>query len=177
MPPGQNKPIIGISSCLLGEPVRYDGNHKHAPPIIEHLTHHFSFHSFCPEVAIGLGVPRPPIHLILKQQQIYCVDVSDPSIDVTEQLIQCSQQQDWQQTLCGYIVKARSPSCGWKSTPVTQTKETTPSLFDSGVYTAQLIKRFPDLPIIEEEQLIDVNCREVFIRRVLSYERKKRNAG
>ena len=177
MPSDQNKPVIGISSCLLGEPVRYDGKHKHAPPIIEHLAKHFSFHSFCPEVEIGLGVPRTPIHLILKQQQIYCVDVADPSIDVTEQLMQCCQQQDWLHTLCGYIVKARSPSCGWKSTPVTPIKETIQPLFNSGIYTAQLDKRYPDLPIIEEEQLNDVNSREDFIRRVLAYERNKRNAG
>ena len=172
-----NKPVIGISSCLLGEPVRYDGNHKHALPIIEHLTQYFSFHSFCPEVAIGLGVPRPPIHLIEKHQQIYCVDVSDPSIDVTKQLIQCCQQQDWQHTLCGYIVKSRSPSCGWKSTPVTSTKETALPLFDSGIYTAQLIKRYPDLPIIEEEQLNNINCREGFIQRVFAYEHNKHYPG
>lgn len=169
----QDKPVIGISSCLLGEPVRYDGNHKNAQPIVEHLTQHFSFQSFCPEVAIGLGVPRPPIHLIKKQQKIYCVDVSDPSIDVTEQLIQCCQQQDWQQTLCGYIVKARSPSCGWKSTPITLIKDISPPLFGSGIYTAQLIKRYPNLPVIEEDQLNDAICREDFIRRALSYEHNK----
>ena len=168
-----NKPVIGISSCLLGEPVRYDGNHKNALPIFEHLAQHFSFQSFCPEVAIGLGVPRPPIHLIKKQQQIYCVNVSDPSIDVTEQLIQCCQQQDWQKTLCGYIVKARSPSCGWKSTPVTLTKETSQPLFDSGIYTAELINRYPNLPIIEEDQLNDATYREDFIHRALTYERNK----
>jgi len=168
-----NKPVIGISSCLLGEPVRYDGNHKHALPIIEHLAQYFSFHSFCPEVAIGLGVPRPPIHLIKKHQQIVCVDVADPSIDVTEQLIQCCQQQDWQDNLCGYVVKARSPSCGWQSTPVTLTTKATQPLFDSGIYTAQLIKRYPNLPVIEEEQLNNAIYREDFIQRALTYERNK----
>ena len=157
----------------MGEPVRYDGNHKQAIPIVEHLAQHFSFYSFCPEVAIGLGVPRPPIHLIKKHQHIICVDVSDTSIDVTEQLMQCCQQQDWQHNLCGYIVKARSPSCGWKSTPVTSTTETTQPLFDSGIYTAQLIKLFPNLPIIEEDQLNDAICREDFIQRALTYDRNK----
>ena len=168
-----NKPVIGISSCLLGEPVRYDGKHKHALPIIEHLAQNFSFHSFCPEVAIGLGVPRPPIHLIEKHQQIYCVDVSDPSIDVTKQLIQCCQQQDWQHSLCGYIVKARSPSCGWQSTPITPTKETSPPFFGSGIYTDQLIKQHPNLPVIEEEQLNNPIFLEDFIQRALMYKHNK----
>ena len=65
-----NKIIIGISSCLLGEKVRFDSGHKKNQYILNTLSQFFDFHPFCPEVAIGLGIPREPIRLVVKNEKI-----------------------------------------------------------------------------------------------------------
>ena len=77
---------IGISSCLLGELVRFDGSHKRDAYINGTLTHYFDFRPCCPEVAIGLGIPRPTIHLVKMNNEIRCVGVKDPELDVTDRL-------------------------------------------------------------------------------------------
>jgi len=101
---------IGISSCLLGENVRFDGGHKRDAYIVGTLSDYFEFHSFCPEVAIGLGIPRPTIHLVKIDQTLRCVGVKDPSMDVTERLRESAEQQKVAQAeLCGYILKKDSP--------------------------------------------------------------------
>mgnify|MGYP003486032397 CR=1 FL=1 len=77
---------IGISSCLLGQEVRFDGGHKHNGYITESLGQFFEFVPFCPEVAIGLGIPRPPIRLVRHGQAIEARGVKDPALDVTDKL-------------------------------------------------------------------------------------------
>ena len=76
--PDESRPTIGISSCLLGNEVRFDGGHKHSHYITSTLGEHLDFESWCPEVAIGLGTPRKPIHLI-SQQDTICLLYTSPS--------------------------------------------------------------------------------------------------
>ncbi|MGM0595251.1 MAG: DUF523 domain-containing protein, partial [Pseudomonadota bacterium] len=77
---------LGISSCLLGEEVRFDGGHKRDNYILGTLADYFSFQPVCPEVAIGLSIPRPPIRLVQFDDGIHVVGVKDQSIDVTDKM-------------------------------------------------------------------------------------------
>ena len=104
---------LGISSCLLGEPVRYDGGHKQNRYIMDTLGQYFVFRSFCPEMAIGLGAPRPTLQLVKRGDRLEARGVKDESLEVTDELIDIAEQQKaWHEEICGYIVKKGSPSCG-----------------------------------------------------------------
>ncbi len=157
---------LGVSSCLLGEHVRYDGGHKHNAYIVGTLSDYFTFESFCPEMAIGLGVPRPAIHLVKQSNDdIRCVGVKDSRIDVTEQLVECTDsQKSWHESLCGYILKKDSPSCGMERVKLYTNNQ--PRREGVGIYAGQLIKNLPYLPVEEEGRLGDARLRENFIQRV-----------
>jgi uncharacterized protein YbbK (DUF523 family) len=165
---------LGVSSCLLGERVRYDGGHKLDPDIEKNLGEIFEFRAFCPEVAIGLGVPRPPMRLIIEDNTrgMRCVVSEDTRQDYTRALRQCANEQlGWQQKVYGYILKSGSPSCGVKDVKVyTQDQE-----YDNGVgiYAAATQGNFPDLPMEDEKRLKDSVIRENFTRRVISYWRSR----
>lgn len=159
---------VGISSCLLGEKVRYDGGHKRDPTVTEILSKYFTFHSFCPELEIGLGVPRSPIRLTRRDgREIRCVAVDESSIDYTDSLRSCADEQGhWHQKLCGYILKAGSPSCGKERVKVWC--GTASSEDGVGVYAARLMQNYPDLPVETEDSLADSGLREAFIQRVFA---------
>lgn len=156
---------IGISSCLLGQRVRYDGGHKHDAYITGTLAEYFEFHPFCPEVAIGMGTPRPTIQLVKKEQTIRSVGTKNPEHDVTDALRHYAEQQKSMQTeLCGYILKKDSPSCGMERVKVYLNEQ--PQRIGVGIYAEILIRNNPLLPIEEEGRLGDARLRENFIQRV-----------
>ncbi len=160
---------VGISSCLLGEKVRFDGQHQLQPYIEQTLGRYFEFRSFCPEVAIGLGIPRKPIRLLRNNDEIRCVGLSDSSLDYTQQLIDCAtDQHTWLQSVCGYILKKSSPSCGMERVKVYDDADRggRASRDGVGIYAATLMRDFPDLPVEEEGRLGDAVLRENFIQRV-----------
>jgi uncharacterized protein YbgA (DUF1722 family)/uncharacterized protein YbbK (DUF523 family) len=160
-----DKIYVGISSCLLGHQVRYDGAHKYHSYIEQTLGHHFEFKAFCPEVESGMSIPRPSVHLRETADGIRCVGVKDPSLDVTEQLRQSATQQDrWIKGLCGYILKKDSPSCGMQRVKVY--KNDVPIRMGTGIFADYLQKTFPYLPIEEEGRLGDPLLRENFVQRV-----------
>lgn len=160
-----NKIPIGISSCLLGEAVRYDGGHKRDAYIISTLGQYFSFHAFCPEVAIGLGVPRPTLHLIKQHNEIHCVEIKHPEKNVTFALNAYAQQNQAKfSNLCGYILKKDSPSCGMERVKVYQNNM--PKREGIGIYAKQMMRNNPLLPVEEEGRLGDALLRENFIQRV-----------
>ncbi len=161
---------IGISSCLLGEEVRFDGGHKKNSYITGVLTQHFTFVPFCPEVAAGLGTPREPIRLLREGDDIKCVGVKTPEWDVTEQLEAVAKpKRDWQNSLCGYILKKDSPSCGMERVKVYN--KGAPNRSGVGLYAQGLMSNFPHLPVEEEGRLEDPHLRENFIQRVYVYRR------
>lgn len=157
---------IGISSCLLGQDVRFDGGHKRDAYITGTLSEYFEFHPFCPEVAIGLGIPRPAIHLIKDDQgEIRCVSNKDPQLEFTARLRDYAQQVSEQHAgLCGYIVKKGSPSCGMSRVKIHGNPQHARQ--GVGIYTAQLLHNHPTLPVEEEGRLGDSGLRENFIQRV-----------
>ena len=104
---------IGISSCLLGEKVRFDSGHKRNAFVNGVLSNYFEFSGFCPEVDIGLSIPREPIRLVTIDDKVHCVGTKTKTLDVTEDLYHSAdEQKDWHRDLCGYILKKGSPSCG-----------------------------------------------------------------
>ena len=165
-----NKITLGVSSCLLGEKVRFDSGHKKNQYLLNVLSRYFEFHPFCPEVAIGLGIPREPIRLVEKDNQVICVGTKNTELDVTKQLIEIAdEQQHWQQQIAGYILKKDSPSCGMERVKLYKTQM--PERIGVGIYARRLMENFPHLPIEEEGRLNDLAIRENFIQRVYIYAR------
>jgi uncharacterized protein YbbK (DUF523 family) len=157
--------------------VRYDGTGKHALELVAVLRERFELRGFCPEVAIGLGVPRETIELIASDGgDIRCVGTVTVELDVSERL---SASVDTQLALfaqlSGYLVKARSPSCGLDSTPFYSAGppgQRTPIGHDSGLFTAALRKRFPQLPIAQEDTLADPLALDRFMAQTEQYYRQ-----
>ena len=162
---------IGISSCLLGQKVRFDANHKEQRFITHKLTKIFEFVPVCPEMAIGLGVPRTPIHLVGDQQTQRVVNVKDELLDVTEQLVEFGQKTAKKlDFISGYIFKKGSPSCGLFNVKIYKSK-TQVLNSGTGVYARQIIDANPLLPVEEEGRLKDDKLRHNFLQRVEVYHR------
>ncbi len=162
---------IGISSCLLGQAVRFDGGHKRNNYVIDTLGRHFEFVPVCPEVAIGLGTPRQPVRLVGDARRPRVVGTKDPTLDVTAAL------QDYGRTkaaelhdLSGYILKRGSPSCGMERVKV-YSGHGGPPRHGVGVYAREIMEQLPALPVEEEGRLMDPVLRENFIQRVFVYHR------
>ncbi len=165
-----NKISIGISSCLLGHKVRFDSGHKNNSYINNTLSEYFDFIPFCPEVEIGLGIPRETIRLVLLDDKVHCVGSKNPDLDVTDRLKDCAEEQKtWQQNLSGYILKKDSPSCGMER--VRLYKGDMPDRIGVGIYAQKLMENYPNLPVEEEGRLGDAILRENFIQRVFIYAR------
>jgi len=165
------KPLIGISSCLLGEPVRYDGADKRDDYLTTILAMHFDLRPFCPEVAIGLGVPRPRIQLINIAGSIRVRGVQEPDSDFTHALTDIADQQSsGHAALSGYVLKSNSPSCGLDRVNV-QNAQGSAVQFSSGAYAVRLRQNFPLLPMEDECRLHEPCWRENFITRVYAYAR------
>lgn len=165
---------IGISSCLLGHEVRHDGGHKRNPYILNTLSRYFDFRPLCPEAAIGMGVPRPPIRLSRQGNEIRLVGSRDPELDVTERMHEFSHQAVAQMhDLSGYILKKDSPSCGMQRVRIYNDKGQADKN-GSGLFAERLMHAHPSLPVEEEGRLMDPMLRENFIERVFIYYRWQR---
>ncbi|MFC1684441.1 DUF523 domain-containing protein [Pseudomonadota bacterium] len=163
------KPRVGISACLLGEPVRYDGGDKRDPCITDTLADCFEWLPVCPEVGAGLGVPRPPVKLVAESGQLLALGVDNPSLDVTDALESFSRA--WLEELSdlsGFILKSRSPSCGLHDTLRFDAQGEEQGRGD-GLFTRILIQCYPHLPVEDENGIHDPVRRKRFISRVLTY--------
>ena len=165
----QTKPRVGISACLCGDRVRYDGRSKGLPELISVLEEQLELQKICPEVAIGMGVPRAPIQLIRDIDKIEARGVENPANNVTGELKDYassliktySRSNADNPPLCGFIFKARSPSCGVGSTPVY--KENSAVDIGSGIFAHQIQQQLPWLPIAEEEGLLQPEQQRRFV--------------
>ena len=156
---------IGISSCLLGQNVRFDGGHKRDAYITGTLSQYFEFHPFCPEMGIGLGTPRPTLHLEKIDNAVRCTGVKDNTVDVTERLRDYAEhQKNLHADLCGYILKKDSPSCGMEKVKIYVND--IPNRKGVGIYAEEMMRSNPLLPVEEEGRLGDAALRENFIQRV-----------
>jgi uncharacterized protein YbgA (DUF1722 family)/uncharacterized protein YbbK (DUF523 family) len=156
---------VGISACLLGQEVRFNGGHKLHSYIQRTLGEYFEFRSFCPEVDIGLGIPRRPIRLVQRQDAVVCVDIEDYTLDYTQRLLDSADAQTrWVAQMCGFIFKRDSPSCGMERVKVYEGQGTTKD--GVGIFARRIMQMFPELPVEEEGRLGDAVLRENFIQRV-----------
>lgn len=165
-----NKILLGASACLLGELVRYDGGHKRHAEIVA-LGQCFDFLPLCPEVAVGLGVPRPPIQLVaVDAGPPRALGVADAGLDPTDALEAFGQASARPlQQACGYLFKSRSPSCGLHDVPVMEGGETRRD--GRGVYARALLQALPWLPVEDENGLADPLRRECFFEQVYALHR------
>lgn len=161
---------VGISGCLLGEKVRFDGGHKRDKYICDILGDVFEFVSVCPEVDIGMSTPRPPIRLVGDPESPRLVGVKDPSLDVTDDMQRYAKNKVKEfDNLSGYILKRASPSCGMERVKVY--RKNMPSKQGRGLFAQALMTAYPILPIEEEGRLNDPILRENFLERVFIYRR------
>ena len=163
---------IGISACLLGEKVRYDGNHKRDAYLVEVFGRHVTWVPVCPEVEMGLGVPRETMRLEQHRGEIRLITPKTRA-DHTDRLRTFAAQRLAslsRECLCGYILKKGSPSCGMERVRLYPTTGA-PNRSGQGLFAAALMHRFPHLPVEEEGRLQDPRLRENFVTRVFAYQR------
>lgn len=163
---------IGISTCLLGENVRFDGGHKKDAYLTAALAPFVEWVAVCPEVEIGLGTPREPIRLAGKAESPRLATVKT-NIDHTSRMksyAQAKVEQLKHYDLNGYILKKDSPSCGMERVKVYHDSGA-PSKTGVGIFAAVLLEKMPHLPVEEEGRLHDPRLRANFIVRVFSHDR------
>ena len=165
-----SKPRIAISACLTGHSVRYNGGHKASDLCRTQLEAHFEWVPVCPEVAIGLGIPRDPIRLVGNPEQPEVVGTRNPGMDLTGPLRTYGEQMAGElDDICGYIFMQKSPSCGLERVKVYQDNGHPAFHGGRGVYAHAFCSLRPDLPVEEEGRLHDAVLRENFISRVYAY--------
>ncbi len=162
------KPLVGVSQCLLGEAVRYDGQSKANQIILEQLSQIFEFLPVCPEVEAGLSIPRPPVRLTGSITNPRLTGRDDHSLDVTEiMMTYCSSKPAELNKLAGFIFKSRSPSCGLNSTPVFVNEECVTET-SRGFFARKFCEHYPQLPVIEDNELEHGDVLENFIQSILT---------
>lgn len=169
---GSDKIRVGVSSCLVGLEVRFDGGHKRDRRVTDTLAHHFELVPVCPEVEVGMGTPRETVRLIGSSAEPRLVTTRS-AVDWTERMERYAtwrvDQPDLAE-LSGYILKSDSPSCGMERVRVYGASGV-PTKDGAGLFARALRERFPQLPIEEEGRLNDATLRESFITRVFSHHR------
>lgn len=170
--------MIGVSACLLGERVRYDGRDKRHAWICDSLAGEFVLAPVCPEVAIGLGVPRAPIRLVAHAGGTRAQGVDDPALDVTLALDRYAVEvaERLGSVLAGYVFKSGSPSCGIHAVPCFgpgSGSSAKPSGTTAGIFAAALRARLPGLPVVEEGELSTSAGRLTFVARVRTRAREQ----
>ena len=189
MPRDQHPPRIGISRCLLGDEVRYDGGHKRDPYLVSTFGRFVEWVPVCPEVEVGMGTPREPIQLVASNDGV-------SSNGQSLRLVGVTSRRDWTMPmttfaasrvrelksadLAGYVLKKDSPSCGLERVRVHDPFDSLRSLraggsrvtrTGRGLFAEALVRELPNLPIEEEGRLNDPALRENFVERVFAYQR------
>jgi len=163
---------LGISRCLLGEQVRFDGGHKRNTFLTEVLGRFVEWVPICPEVEAGLGTPREPMKLAgnPRHPRLITVDTRQDKTKVLERFSTNRVRELTSRDLSGFVFKARSPSCGVQAVPVyDRAGGFTRSAV--GLFAHQFMERFPFIPIEEEDRLLDTDQRTHFLERVYCYRR------
>jgi uncharacterized protein YbgA (DUF1722 family)/uncharacterized protein YbbK (DUF523 family) len=178
----KDRPRIGVSACLLGQPVRYDAGHKRDPFLVETFGRHVEWVPVCPEVEAGFGTPRETMRLVLVRPEQrnrgerynpsnIALVLNEHGTDVTTQLSTYAQRKVERlanANLSGFILKKDSPSCGMERVKV-YTSRVQCERAGRGLFAEALMSRLPDLPVEEEGRLGDPRLRENFVERVFAY--------
>ncbi len=165
---------LGVSSCLLGNLVRYDGGHQHNKYITGVLAKYFTFVPVCPEVECGLSVPREAMRLVNDIENPTLITIRS-KIDLTEQMLSYCRGKVIElekSGLCGFIFKKDSPSSGLHRVKV-YLSDNNSVRKGRGLFAATFVEHFPLLPVEDEGRLQDEGLRENFLERVFCYSRWK----
>jgi uncharacterized protein YbbK (DUF523 family) len=174
--PAFSRPRVGISRCLLGDAVRYDGGHKRDSMVLEALGRYVEWVAVCPEVEAGMGTPREPIHLVASPDGV-------PSGRHRVRLLGVASGHDWTDEidrwrrsrirelgaldLSGFVLKQASPSCGVHGVGI---QSANGGASGRGLFAQALIETLPNLPVEEEGRLHDARACEEFLARVRAYQ-------
>jgi uncharacterized protein YbgA (DUF1722 family)/uncharacterized protein YbbK (DUF523 family) len=171
---------IGISACLLGQEVRFDGGHKRDRFLTDVLGPHVEWVPVCPEVEMGLGTPRETLRLVRADANGGGLRMitTRTAIDHTDGMNRWARRrldelQRDEPDLCGYVLKKDSPSCGMERVKTFSGNGALPERNGRGLFASALMARFPLLPVEEEGRLADPRLRENFIERIFAYRRLK----
>jgi uncharacterized protein YbgA (DUF1722 family)/uncharacterized protein YbbK (DUF523 family) len=171
----ENKVKLGISSCLLGQKVRYDGGHKLDRYLANTLAEYAEFVPVCPEVECGFPIPRETLRLVGDEDAPRLV-TSKSGKDFTEQMASWASRRVVElerEDLCGYIFKSGSPSSGMQGVKLYDANGI-PSNRGVGMFARAFMKHFPLLPVEQDSRLHDPRIRENFIERVFAFQRWRR---
>ncbi len=163
---------VGISACLLGEKVRYNGGDKRDEFLVETLGRHVEWVPVCPEVEMGLGTPRNTLRLVRIGNDVH-LTMPKTGENHTESMRSYAAgrlKELAKEDLCGYVLKKDSPSCGMERVRVFD-RHGVPAKSGRGLYADALLREFPNLPVEEEGRLNDPLLRENFIERLFAYAR------
>ncbi|MFT6028796.1 MAG: hypothetical protein ACI8O8_000525 [Oleiphilaceae bacterium] len=165
----RSKPVLGISECLMGKEVRYNGGHKLSRYCTQVLSQYFDFRPICPEVEIGLSVPRPAIRLSEKNGAVRVIAKDNADLDYAKDLIGLAQKvAPSMRGLSGFVFMQKSPSCGINSTKVYGEKGQ-PIYMSDGAFSGELKKLLPLMPVTESGRLNDNPIKANFIASVYAY--------
>lgn len=164
-----SKILVGVSECLLGAQVRFDGGHKRNRYITDVLSDYVEFRPVCPEVAIGMGIPRKPIRLIVSDGQERIRGVENPDVDVTDELVKEAESAvEKMPDICGYIFMQNSPSCGVYGLKRYGENGYSIDSKGRGAYAKRFMELMPLVPVEEAGRLNDAGLRENFITRIFA---------
>lgn len=169
----RRRPRVGASACLLGHLVRYDGDHRLAPHIVTELSRDLALVAVCPEVELGLGVPRETIELIRRGGAVR-LEGTRTRADLTDAMSRYAALRVEALAaagLCGYVLKSRSPSCG-PSVEIAGAEAGRTR--GRGLFAAALMDRLPDIAIADDEALRDPEARRRFVARALACDAARR---
>ncbi len=183
---------VGISSCLLGERVRYNGEHREASLLVAELGSRVEWVSVCPELEVGMGVPREPVHLVIdartrrdgrktgqvgrknhvRHTRLLGIESRrDLTAETASFAASCARRLE-ALGISGYIFKSKSPSCGLEGVQI-HAADRAPQGEGRGLFAAAITAHFPGLPVAEETQLLDRAACRAFLEKVLEYRRRR----
>lgn len=168
-----DRPRVGISACLLGDEVRYDGSHRRDAFLVEVLGPRVEWVRVCPEVEIGMGTPRETLHLVRENGRVR-MKTTTTALDYTDAMEEWARRRVESlagEDLSGYVLKKNSPSCGLAGVAITDSSARDREE-GRGLFADILIRRFPDLPMEDEGRLSRPEIRDAFVRRVFEYWRR-----
>ena len=157
------RPRVGVSSCLLGEPVRFDGGHRRFRFLTDELAPHVDWVPYCPEIEIGLGAPRETLRLTVDDRLVNRSGTADHTAAMAALPLPAG--------LDGYVFKAKSPSCAIGAIPRYAPDGQPADRRGRGLFAERVTARFPLLPVQDEGRLNDPVLREEFTERVFSFAR------
>ncbi|MEH6550723.1 MAG: DUF523 and DUF1722 domain-containing protein [Pseudomonadales bacterium] len=165
-----NKPVVGIGACLTGQKVRYNGDSKRKNQNIEALKGHIQLNAFCPEMGIGMGVPRATVRLVGEIGDLKIVDSNTQTIDYSAPMeAYAATVVENNPDMAGYILVKGSPSCGYERVKRYNDKGNVVTNDAMGLFAAELHRLDPLLPLEEDGRMHDHKLRENFVCRVYAY--------